>query len=327
MSVTPSCKALTMASENSGVSERTEPTDAEMTEWTSALLAEIDDALSSDVWAILDTGSDHATYRLYDAAALRHCAALLEEIDLAARAGYELATRVLIRTHIEAFLFALYIHFGEIEAVTRIAQDTRASLEATHNDFVAWNEWIEKERERRIEARDKIHQNNGANAKWNSEHPEERPRPIFDEPYVPQLSPTGVDLSGVIASFGELKAEPLAVRAVVDALTKWGPEKGFGRESFTPMYHIYRVLSGGSLHPTMHVLDAYFLPGGFIRTAPHQIGVSMLNDARITALYGTAFLAGWVLGDAGCSTAVSTFLRNRLEPDPSGGRGWSPGGS
>jgi hypothetical protein len=314
-----------MGSDNAKAPTRTDPGDEELADWTAALFAEIDEALSSDAWAIIGTGTDHCIHRLYDAAALRHCAALLAEIDAVARAGHELATRVLIRTHIEAFLFALYIHFGGTEAVTKIAQDTLASLEATHNDFVTWDQWLEKEQKRATEARDKIRRNNDANAGWNAEHPDSPARPIFEEPYVPQLSATGVDLSDVIASFGDLEAESLPVRTVVDALTRWGPEKGFGRESFTPMYHIYRVISGGSLHPTLNVLDAYFLPGGFVRTLPVQLGPSMLKDARVTALYGTAFLAGWVLGDVGSTTTVSTFLRTRLEPDPSGGRGWTPG--
>lgn len=319
------CKASGVISADTEPPVRTDPTDEELSAWTAALLEEIDDGLSSDAWAIMDTGTDQSLHLLYDAAALRHCAALLAEIDVAAKAGRELTTRVLLRTQIEAFLFALYIHFGGSEAVRKIAQDTRASLEATHNDLIEWNDWIKKERKRTTRARDKVRRNNEANSNWNTEHPEEKPRPILDEPYVSRLRPTAVDLSGAIASFGELKAEQLSVRTVVDTLTKWGPQKGFGRESFTPLYQIYRVLSGVSLHPTMDVLDAYFLPGGFIRTLPVQVVPSMVKDARVTALYGTAFLAGWVLGDAGSTSTVSTFLRERLEPDPSGGRGWAPG--
>jgi hypothetical protein len=304
---------------------RSDPTDDELAEWTAALQVEIHEGLSSDAWAIIASGSDQSKHRLYDAAALRHCAALQAEIDAVTQAGHELASRVLIRTHIEAFLFALYIHFGGMEAITKIAQDILASLESTHNDLMVWDKWLEKEKQRATKARDKVRRDNAANSKWNAEHPDQPPRPILDEPYVPRLSSSSVDLSDAIASFGDLEAEALPVRTVVDALTKWGPEKGFGRESFTPMYHIYRVLSGGSLHPTLNVLDAYLLPGGFVRSLPIQLGPSMLKDARVTALYGTAFLAGWVLGDAGSSTTVSTFLRNRLEPDPSGGRGWAPG--
>ena len=304
---------------------RTDPTDDELAEWTAALQIEIHQALSSEAWAILPSGSDRSQHRLYDAAALRHCAALQAEIDAVARTGHELATRMLLRTHLEAFLFALYIHFGGTDAITKIAQDTLASLESTSNDLVDWGQWLENEKKRATKARHKVRRNNTANLKWNAEHPDQPPRPIFDEPYVPRFSSSGVDLTGAIASFGDVHAELLPVRTVVDALTRWGPEKGFGREGFTPMYHIYRVLSGGSLHPTLNVLDAYFLPGGFVRTSPYQLGPSMLKDARVTALYGTSFLAGWVVGDVGSKTTVSTFLRNRLEPDPSGGRGWAPG--
>ena len=100
-----------------------------------ALLEEIDEALSSDAWAILNVPTPERVHLQYDAAALRHCAALLEEIEAAARRGRELSVRVLARTHIEAFLYALYIHFGGYDAVMRIQQDTRRSPETTHRDL------------------------------------------------------------------------------------------------------------------------------------------------------------------------------------------------
>jgi hypothetical protein len=57
------------------------------------------------------------------------------------------------------------------------------------------------------------------------------PKPLLDEPYVPQLSSTGLDLSGLIEGFGPHEAQGLSVSEIVDTLTKWGPEKGFSRES------------------------------------------------------------------------------------------------
>ena len=304
---------------------RTEPTDAELREWSDALLAEIDEVLSSDRWAILDWPTDGRLYRMYDAAALRHVSALLLEIEVVGQVGLELSVRVLARTHVEAFLYALYIHFGGHDAVMRVAQDTRAALESTQNDFDSYNTWLKKEKRRLTKRRDKIRKNNAANALWNTEYPDKPARPIMTEPYIPQLSTTPVDLTGAIAEFGTVAAKSLSVKEVVDALTEWAPIKGFGRESFAPMYHIYRVISGASLHPTLNVYDSYFQAGGFVRTATVPIGPSMILATRITALYSTAFLAGWVLGDAGSPTPVATFLRNRLEPDPSGGRGWAPG--
>ena len=312
-------------SEEDEAPPRTEPTDAELAEWTVALLGEIEAALSSDGSAIAPNGSQGSIETLYSAAGLRHCAALLLDIGIAVGAGRELTVRILGRTHIEAFLYALYIHFGGFDAVMRVAQDTLASLQATNNDLKAWDDWLTVERKQKSAARNKIRRNNTANEKWNAAHPDQPQRPIFTEPYVPQLSKSGVDLGGAVAEFGNLTAQVLPVREVVDALTKWGPEKGFARESFRPMYLLYRILSGSSVHPTLDVLDAYFRPGGFTRTLPVQLGVSTLKNTWVTSLYGTAFLAGWVLGDAAFDTTVSNWLRSRLEPDPTGGRGWSPG--
>lgn len=311
--------------EPEGPTLRTEPTDTELSEWAGGLLAEIDEVLSSDAWAILDLPTDRRLHLMYDAAALRHCAALLTEIEAAAHMGQELSVRILARTHIEAFLYALFIHFGGYEALMRVAQDTLDALESTQNDFVAFDEWLIREKKQLTKLGDKIRRNNAANSKWNTEHPDQMPRLIMEEPYVPQLSTTSVDLRGAIAEFGDVQARSLSVRELVDALTKWAPDKGFGRESFAPIYHIYRVISGGALHPTLNVFDAYFRPGGFVRTVAAPSGPSMISSTRVTTLYGTAFLAGWILGDAGSPTPMAKFLRSRLEPDPSGGRGWAPG--
>ena len=159
---------------------RTDPTDKELTEWADALLAEIDGALSADAWALIDRASDHRIHRLYDAASLRHCATLLRRSKPWQRPAKELATRVLIRTHIEAFLFALYIHFGGIDAVTKIAQDTLSSLAATHNnDFAGVGRMGGKgERCARRKPATRSRRNNEANSgNGTPAHPEEPPRP------------------------------------------------------------------------------------------------------------------------------------------------------
>jgi hypothetical protein len=76
------------------------------------------------------------------------------------------------------------------------------------------------------------------------------------------LQATGVDLSARIADFGGCEARPLPVSDLVDLLTKLGKEKGFGHGSFRPVYLIYRVLSAIGTHPTLNILDSYFMPEG-----------------------------------------------------------------
>lgn len=64
--------------------------------------------------------------------------------------------------------------------------------------------------------------------------------------------------------------------------------------------------------------------GRFIRIAPLPANGSVIDDARITALYGTAFLAAAVLGEQGISTSVADEIAAWLQPDPSGRAAWAP---
>src|ERR1700729_3861578 len=112
---------------------------------------------------------------------------------------------------------------------------------------------------------------------------------------------------------------------IVDTLTKWGPQKGFSRESFRPIYLIYRTLSAIGTHANMDILDAYFVPGGFIRVAPMPVNGSASNSVPATSLYGTAFLAGRVLGKRGIRTPAADGICDWLKPDPFGRAAWTPG--
>lgn len=51
-------------------------------------------------------------HRYYDAAALRHCCQLLKDIEISSAARQEMAVRILGCVFLEAWLAAVYIHFG-----------------------------------------------------------------------------------------------------------------------------------------------------------------------------------------------------------------------
>jgi hypothetical protein len=290
------------------------------------LLAEVDDAFAANQWAVLDRGSEHVTWLLYDGAALRHCCRLLYEMDIAAAAGLEFAVRLLARAHLEAWLAGLYIHYGGFEAVERVAQDTRYSLEGTNNEASQFDQWLTAEhRSARRRARN-VEKANEQIAQWNKTNPERPAKTLLNQPHVPQLQPTGLDLSERIAAFGEYEARALPVSEIVDALTKLALEKGFGLESFRPLYLIYRVLSTIGAHASLNILEAYLMPGEsgrFIRIAPQPTNGSMIDSARITALHSTAFLARAVLGEQGTPTPVADEIEAWLRPDPSGRSAWA----
>lgn len=272
-----------------------EPTAAEVAEAVVNLLAEVDAALSSDRWAFLDTGSDEVKYRLYDAAALRHCCLLLEQIAQCAAADQDLAVHILGRAHLEAWLFAMYLHFGRQDALTRIAQDTRKGLEAADHENKEFNDRLAKAKKQAEQKLAKVIETNVKISQWNENHPDKPPKPLVEEPHVPALMPTYLDLSDRIADFGDLQARALPVSEVVGKLTKLGAEQGFAKEEFTPLYLIYRMLSSGATHPTLNVYDSYFVaPGSFVHVAPRPVTESAMLPTLITALYSTAYLAGWL---------------------------------
>jgi hypothetical protein len=147
------------------------------------------------------------------------------------------------RAHMEAWLVALYIHFGGYEALLKVAQDARPSLEGIELEARQFDEWLAAEKIAAGKSGTKVAKTNGGIAQWNEKNPDVPPEPLLDEPYMPQLSSTGLDLSSLIDGFGPHEAQGLSMSEIVDTLTKWGPEKGFSRESFRPIYLIYRTLS------------------------------------------------------------------------------------
>lgn len=134
----------------------------------------------------------------------------------------------------EAWLVALYIHFGGYEALLKVAQDARHSLEGIELEARQFDEWLAAEKAAARKNGRKVAKTNNGIAQWNGKNPDAPPKPMLDEPYVPQLSSTGLDLSSLIDGFGPHEAQGLSVSEIVDTLTKWGPEKGFSRESFRP---------------------------------------------------------------------------------------------
>jgi hypothetical protein len=301
------------------------PTSEELSDGIAVLAAEISDTFAGGRWAILDTATDQVKWRLYDGAALRHCCQLLQEMDLASRTGQEFSVRMLQRAHIEAWLTGLYIHYGGFAAVTRVAEDTLHHLQAAGNEADAIDQWLAGERRTARKRARKVQQANDGIRKWNEANPGLPAKPLHTAPHIPQLRPTGLDLSDRIADFSGIQARPLPVSELVDMLTKLAKEKNFGNETFRPIYLIYRVLSGIGTHPTLNILESYLTPGGFIRVAPAPVNGSIADSARITALYATAFLACGVLGDHECPVPAAAELCARFAPDPSGGSAWASG--
>jgi len=284
---------------------------------TRWLLAEADVGLTASHWAIINNGSDRARHRLYDAAALRHACDLLSSIALAAEAGDELAVRILGRAHVEAWLTATYLHFGGPDALMKIAQDTLRDTKVTDEEIKGFDQKLARAKSEAQQRVTVAEANNEGIARWNEQHPD-NPRPLRSLPRVPKQPAAGVDLSTRIADFGGIDARKLPLNAIAGLLTKLGPSEGFANEDFAQVYLYYRLMSGASAHPTLHLYDSYFQPPGgyFVHTSPRPVGDSLIITTWSNALYSTALHVGWVLQDGRHETPVASVLRAHLDSHP-----------
>lgn len=303
-----------------------EPTSEEIADGAQRLLTEVNAALSGNAFAIINRQTRATVHRYYDAAALRHCCQLLKDIELCSAAGQEMTVRILARTFIEAWLTALYLHFGGHEALERIAQDTVHQVQLTDKDLKEFDARLRQAKKTARRKLKTVATTNAGITRWNTSNPSQPSKRLHDEPYVPQLTPTGIDISRRLTQdLKDIKPRRLPLTEITDRLTELGPDKGFAQETFRPLYTYYRIFSAGSAHANLNVYDAYFQPGRTFDHAAAQPASMLTMPVRLTALYCTAFLAGWVLPDAGVPAPIATELRNRYEPDPSGQASWTPG--
>jgi hypothetical protein len=299
--------------------------------WVAPLWREIDDALKSDKWALLDTGDPIVVHRYYSAAALRHCAVLLCEMDRAVSAGLDMTVRIVERAHLEAFLTAMYLYFGGPPAVERVVNDGYKELLTLRRSAVDFDWRLRRSKRETEEKRDRLSKANRLNEDWNNAHPDQPARPMLPLPHVPQLPPAGravrARLRLACRARQGAKRQGLSLEHIVAELTKLATAGNFGKESFEPLYLHYRTLSTIGSHPGVGVYDGYLTrsaPGGFIRVKEKQ-GGDILMQALVSALWSTSFLATRVLGDVGSDVTIARAIADVLEAQPGAQRGWFPG--
>jgi prefoldin subunit 5 len=213
----------------------TAPTSDELAAAAKRLLDEADAALSGSHFAIINHRTPGTLHRYYDAAALRHCCQLLAEIENASAAGQELTVRVLGRAFIEAWLTALYIHFGGDEALERVAQDTLHQVKLSDNDLKDFDQRLQRDKGKATARAAKIRHDNAGITRRNAANPAQLATPLRAGPYIPRLTPTGIDISKRITEdFNGITSRSLPLTEITDRLTQLGPEKASPRRPSAP---------------------------------------------------------------------------------------------
>ena len=233
-----------------------EPQDNELSGLIAALVTEVDDALRSDVWVLLDKPS--VSVRVHAGGALWHCCVLLADLDLAGVAGREINLRLLARAHIEAWIVALFIHYGEIDALEKLAADLKRSFQVQHDEGIRYDKKLKNELRRIQKANQQIRKDNAGMSRWNEAHPEmplKQLDPSFEQPHVRRsiwIYPRPISkMSGVTA-------RSLPFTSIISELNRLAKAKAFGEENFDVIYIVaYRLLSAVGAHPTLEVFNSY----------------------------------------------------------------------
>ena len=295
-----------------------EPQDDELSGLIAALVTEVDEALRSDAWVLLDKPS--ITVRVHSGAALWHCCVLLTDLDSAGIAAREVNLRLLARAHIEAWIVALFIHYGEIDALEKLAADLRRHFQIQHDEGIRYDKKLTKELRRIEKANRQIREDNAGKSEWNVAHPEMPPKQLRAELRAASRPLIGMDLSAPIAKLSGVDAKSLPFTSIISELNRLAKAKAFGEENFDVIYIVaYRLLSAVGAHPTLEVVNSYIghhESANFVRVSREMNSPSFDPTVRHTSLMATAFLANRVLAEAGGTSPVADEILNRYSETP-----------
>jgi hypothetical protein len=288
------------------------PSDEEVPDLIASLVAEVQAELLSDRWVLLFRPTDRIQVRIHAGAGLLHCCELLADLDRAATSNREVALRVLGRAHLEVWITTLYIHYGESDALQRLAADLKYNLEAWHKQVQEYDKRLANEVKRVRAVNRKIRHDNEGKARWNDAHPEEVQRERTEELRLTTRPPIGWDLAPTISSLEGTDPKVLPFSTIIAKLNKLAKEKAIGEENFDVIYIMaYRLLSTVGAHPTLEILNSYIRHQdgeNFVRLAIEMNVPSFSSTIRHTALMGTAFLANRVIAEAGGESPVADSI-------------------
>jgi hypothetical protein len=294
----------------------TEPKTKELSGLISQLVQEVGDTLQSDSWVLLNRPS--AQIRIHEGAALWHCCSLLADLDVAAKSGREVVLRLVARAHLEAWITALFLHYGEMDALEQVAGDLRYNLQTQQDHAMQYDKRLAAEHKRVRKLNERIQADNEQKTKWNSSHADQPQRELGTEVAMSNRPPIALDLSGPIAGLSGVKAQRLPFSTIIAQLNKLAKEKAIGEENFDVLYIvIYRLLSTVGAHPSLELFNTYIQfaeTDNFVRVRRKMNSPSFDPVVRHTSLMATAFLTNRVLAKAGGSSPVADAILDRY-PD------------
>jgi hypothetical protein len=289
-----------------------------------ALIDEVDAAFAQDRWALLQTrtpaGSPHvseaAIVRLHAGAGLRHCCALLSDINLARTEGRENLARLGARAHLESWLVAMYVHLGGIGALQAIDGSYQQELQRWNRSIVTYNSELKTERRKAAKKRRAVTKSNEDRLKHNELYPDREPLPLLPLPAPPTAALNEIDVTPALADITHGEARSLPLMEMIKHINRLLRDRGEPDPELQTVYDsAYRFLSMfGGAHTTLRVLDSYIIGRDrlFLRLAKEQTSSPMAWTLTNHAAMFTAHLAQWVLGSEDQPTPVADAFLEQL---------------
>lgn len=290
------------------------PHTPEHPELIRRVIAEINQGFSSDRWAI-NARNAGLLPDVFAAAGLRHCEVLAAEIVEAAERGAEETCRILVRSLVESWLAAVYLHHGGWGALTALNDSFQAGIRKmqTASDdhdakLVARRKKVTK-RNRRIEG-------HNANIRLRNEKNPDHPIPLLDLIPISTAESINLDLSPAIALFDQSENQTLSaydmVQRIHDLTAKAGSE-----ESYESIYvYVYRTLSNVGVHPTSQVLAGYIDDGAgratFLRIRERSSLPSLIEMMLVTVLLLLAQLERLIFGRRRVDHSIANLVLERF---------------
>jgi len=290
------------------------------------LIADITRQLDSDAWVIINNFSVSSVEKVYDAAALRHCASLLEDIIAAFESTEEMTIRILGRAHIEAFLFGSYIHFGGVEAIrtVRLSEDTSQTTMRT--ELEAWDEWLERSIKKNVQRGKKVRESRTQIELRRKGGLTAKEREHLTEPHVPRANFRREAVANLTQGISNDDSVEFGVSHAVAWLSENGPKLGFATERFDPLYHLYRAYSAIGPHPNISVYESYVVRNErktFIRTAAKPLR-SIAWHVLLDSVVSTAQLAEWILEPCMNGETFANEVLRSFKASEDNFQGWRP---
>jgi hypothetical protein len=284
--------------------------------------------LTKDRWAITNLNTDHTILRAYEVGAIMHSSLLLSEILDAAEANRELSVSILSRTHIEACLVGIYIMLGGNNALDAVASDTRTHDLTTANELDNWNRRLESRIRRTRKRVARIQKKNLEIAAWNFSNPGRAPIPLIEVPHIPRANFVMAGMTDELRKhLRGVVPKRLPFQQVIDRSSEIAQANGLSTESFEPIYHVYRLISGAGSHASLGLLDSYLdrtERSGFVRGSRFPQQTLATNQNLINGVYTLSLFCEWLLGKYNIDPTDFSSIRKSLEPSNDDLRGWRP---